>query len=139
MWIRFRASYFGLVSKIKNHSFKSKQVSRAEMVLGSFVFFPICTCDSAARFWTQKIQANVDYCYIRRRAECTSLGPGLNQASKPTLRLQSGCEETCRGASRVFFSTLCVLSHDRYRSHEMRALGATFSLFSRSEPASTDS
>ena len=26
-------------------------------------------------FWAQKIQANVDYCYVRRRAERTSLGP----------------------------------------------------------------
>ena len=26
-------------------------------------------------FWTQKIQADVDYCYVLRRAECASLGP----------------------------------------------------------------
>ena len=32
-------------------------------------------------FWTQKIQANVDYCYVRRRAECTPLGPGLEYRS----------------------------------------------------------
>ena len=34
-------------------------------------------------FWTQKIQANVDYCCAWRRAECTSLGPGLKH---PSLR-----------------------------------------------------
>ena len=28
-------------------------------------------------FWTQKFQANVDYCYVWRRAECTSLGLSL--------------------------------------------------------------
>ena len=38
-------------------------------------------------FWTQKIQASVDYrCYVRRRAECTSLGPGLKH---PSLRSDS--------------------------------------------------
>ena len=36
--------------------------------------------------WTQKVQANVDYCYVRRRAERTSLGPGLEH---PSLRLDS--------------------------------------------------
>ena len=32
-------------------------------------------------FWTQKVQANVVYCYVRRRAEYTSLGPGLEHLS----------------------------------------------------------
>ena len=32
-------------------------------------------------FWTQKIQANVGYCYVRRRAEHTSFGPGLEHLS----------------------------------------------------------
>ena len=31
--------------------------------------------------WTQKLQADVDYCYVRRRAEYTSLGPGLEHLS----------------------------------------------------------
>ena len=47
-----------------------------------------CSCDSAvAIFGTQELQANMDYCYVRRRAECTSLGPGLNhlQAYAQTL------------------------------------------------------
>ena len=38
MWIRFRASDFGLVAKINIIRAKSKQASCAEMVLGSFVF-----------------------------------------------------------------------------------------------------
>ena len=46
-------------------------------------------------FWTQKIEANVDYCYVRRRAECTS-----------------GREETCRGASRgIFFQQSIRAQH----------------------------
>ena len=32
-------------------------------------------------FGTKKNPANVDYCYVRRRAECTSLGPGLEHLS----------------------------------------------------------
>ena len=32
-------------------------------------------------FWTKKIQANVGYCYVRRRAERTSLGPELEHSS----------------------------------------------------------
>ena len=34
-------------------------------------------------FWTWKSQANVDYRYVWRRAECTSLDPGLKH---PSLR-----------------------------------------------------
>ena len=37
-------------------------------------------------FWTQKIGANVDYCYVRRLAERSSLGPGLE---RPGLRSDS--------------------------------------------------
>ena len=63
-------------------------------------------------FWTQKIQANIDYCHVRRRAECTSLGPGLEH---PSLRSDSmsGREETCRGASRgVFFQQSIRAQHE---------------------------
>ena len=99
-------------------------------------------------FWTQKIQANVDYyCYVGRRAECTLLGPGLKH---PSLRSDSTLAAKSRAEAFhvVFFSTkhpsparellLCVYSR-MIRSHERRALGALLSLFSRSEPASTDS
>ena len=102
-------------------------------------------------FWTQKIQANVDYyCYVRRRAECTSLGPGLEH---PSL-----CPDSSLAAKRraevlhvvLFFNKAAGPSTRAYescgsvytrmiRSHERRALGALLSLFSRSEPAPTDS
>ena len=55
-------------------------------------------------FWTQKIQANVDYCYVRRRAERTSLGPGLEH---PSLRSDSSLAAKRRAEALdvVFFST----------------------------------
>ena len=53
-------------------------------MLGSFFFF--ARVIQQLGFWTQKIQANVDYCYVRRRAERTALGPGLKH---PSLRLDS--------------------------------------------------
>ena len=80
-------------------------------------------------FWTHKIQANVDYCYVRRRTERTSLGPGLEH-----LSLRSGSSLAAKGRAEalqvVFFfnkasepstraAALCVLSHDTY-SHERR-------------------
>ena len=74
------------------------------------------------RFWTHKIQANVDYCYVRRRAECTSLGPRLEH---PSLRSDSSLAAKRRAdALHVVFlfnkasepstraTALCVLSHD---------------------------
>ena len=99
MRIRFRASDFGLVAKINLIRAKSKHASCAEMVLIRFFARVI----HQLVFWTQKIQANVDYCcYVRRRAECASLGPGLKH---PSLRSNSSLsrEEPCRGASRGFF------------------------------------
>ena len=73
-------------------------------------------------FWTQKIQANADYCYVRRRAECTSLGPGLKY---PSLRSDSrlAAKRHAEALQVVIFSTkhpspaqraaaLRVLSHD---------------------------
>ena len=56
-------------------------------------------------FWTQKIQANVDYyCYVGRRAECTLLGPGLKH---PSLRSDSTLAAKSRAEAFhvVFFST----------------------------------
>ena len=89
-------------------------------------------------FWTQKIQASVDYCYVPRRVECTSLGPGLKH---PILRSDSSLAAKRRAEALhvVFFSTkhrspareqlLCVYSR-MIRSHERRASGALLSLFS---------
>ena len=72
-------------------------------------------------FRAQKIQANVDYCYVRRRAERTSLGPGLEH---PSIRSDASlaAKRRVEALHVVFFSTkhpsparellLCVLLHD---------------------------
>ena len=74
-------------------------------------------------FRTQKLQINVDYCYVRRRAEYTSLGPKLEHLS---LRSDSSlAAKRCADALHVVFffnkasepstgaaAALCVLSHD---------------------------
>ena len=97
-------------------------------------------------FSIQKVQANVVYCYVRRRAEYTSLGPGLEHLSQ---RADSSLVAQRRAVALhvVFLSTkhphddlllLCVLSCDKH-SCEKRALGAPLFLVSRCEPASTDS
>ena len=118
MRIRFRGSDFGLVAKINIIRAKSKQASCGEIVLGSFVFLLVWL-----GFWTQKIQANVDYCYVRRRAECTSLRPELKHLS---LRSDSSLAAKRRADALhvVFFfnkapehstgaaAALCILSHD---------------------------
>ena len=85
-----------------------------------------CLCDSAVRCLDSEIQANVDYCYVRRRAECTSLSPGLKH---PSLRSDS-CLAAKRRAFTCFFFfnkasepnmmsccsvCTCVLSHDPYQ------------------------
>ena len=112
----------------------------------SHLFF--CWCDSEFSFWTQKIQANAEY-YVRRRAECTSLDPGLKHPSLRSLTLVWPRRDVPRRFTWCFFSTkypspagellrLCVYSR-MIRGHERRALGALLFLLSRSEPASTDS
>ena len=90
------------------------------------------------RFWTQIIQANVDCSYVRRRAERTSLDPGLEH---PSLRSDSilAVKRRTEELHVVFFSTkhpsparellLCVYSRT-IRIHARRALGALLSLFS---------
>ena len=76
-------------------------------------------------FWILKNQVNVDYYfYFRRRAECTSFGPGLKHLSLSS-RVYTYRGETCRGASHGIYSTkhpcpsrraatLCVFSFDTY-------------------------
>ena len=140
MRTQFRAADFGQVAKINIIRAKPKQASCAEMVLGSFVF---CSCDSAVRFPDSENSTNVDSCYVRRRAECTSLGPGLQHLSLRSLTLVWLRRDVTRCFTRYFFQQsiraqlLCVYSR-MIRSHERRALGALL-LFSRSEPASTNS
>ena len=70
-------------------------------MLGSFFFF--ARVIQQLGFWTQKIQANVDDCYVRRRAERTSLGPGLERRS---LRSDSSLAAKRRAEALhvVFFS-----------------------------------
>ena len=98
-------------------------------------------------FWTQKVQANVDYCYVRRCVECTLPGPGLKH---PSLRTDSSLAARRRAEALhvVFFPTkhpspareLLLSVHSRMkRSHERRGLGALLSLFSTPDAASTDS
>ena len=82
MWIRFRASYIGLVAKINLIRAISKQASFLLRRWCWVIRFFACMIQQLG-LWTQKIQANVDCCYVRRRAECTSLGPGLKH---PSLR-----------------------------------------------------
>ena len=144
MRIRFRASDFGLVAKIK---LSCKTETGCLCGDDALVILFFARVIEQLGFWTQKIQAIVDYCYVRRRAERTSLGPGLEH---PSLRSDSSL--TAKYVPRRFtwysFSTthpssarellLCVYSR-MIRSHERRALGALLSLFSGSEPASTDS
>ena len=120
MQIRFRASDFGLFAKINLLGAKLKQASCAEMVLGSFFFFALVI--QQLGFWAQKFQATVDYGYVRRRAEGTSHGPGLEH---PSLRseLSLAAKRHAEALHVVFFfskasepstraAALCVLSHD---------------------------
>ena len=90
MRIRFRASYFGQIAKNKSLLFVQIETgfllceTDAEMVPGPFVCLLVGFFSSSVRFWTLKMQANVDYyCYVWRRAEFASLGPGLKH---PSLR-----------------------------------------------------
>ena len=89
-------------------------------------------------FWTQKIQANVDYCYVRRRAECTSLGPELKHPSLRSLTLVWPRRDVPRRFTWYFFQPSIRAQHDELllcvysrmiRSHERRALGALLFLF----------
>ena len=83
--IRFRASDFGQVAKNNCHSCKIETgFLRGD---GARVIYFFAHVIQQLGFRTKKIQANVDYCYVRRRAECTSLGPGLKRPSLRSLTL----------------------------------------------------
>ena len=111
----------------------------------------VCSCDSTVRFWTQKIQANVDYCHVWRREETRRVhfARPSTQASTPAPTDFSLAAKRRRGASRgIFFKQASEPSTMTYAaavctrmmicSHERRALGALLFFASRSEPASTD-
>ena len=120
MRIRFRASDFGLVAKIK----LSCKIETG-FLYGDHARVILCFARVIQQlgFWAQKIQANVDYCYVRRRAERASLGPGLEH---PSLRSDSNSLAAKRRAEalHVVFcfnkasepstraAALRVLSHD---------------------------
>ena len=120
MRIRFRASDFGLVAKIKlsgkiETGFLCGDHARVILFFARVI--------QQLRFWAQKTQPNVDYCYVRRRAERTSLGPGLEHPSLPSnsslaakrraealhvvFLFNKASEPSTRAAA-----ALCVLSHD---------------------------
>ena len=101
-------------------------------------------------FGTQKIQANDDYCHVWRRAECTSLGPGIKHPSLRWLTLVWPPRDVQKRFTWYFFRPSVRAQHDDLccyycvysritRSHERRALGALLFLVSGSEPESIDS
>ena len=101
MWIRFRASDFGLVAKIKlSRANRSRLLLRRLCSCHSF----FCSCDSAVRLLDSENSANVDCSYVRRRAERTSPGPGLEHPS-----LRSGSSQAAKRRAEAlhvfFFST----------------------------------
>ena len=117
--IRFRGSDFGLVAKM-NIIIRQNRNRLLVRRWCSGHFFFACVIRQLG-FWTQK-QANVDYCYVRRRAECTSLGPGLEHLSlRPhsclaakrradafhIVFVNKASEPNTRAASALF-----ILSHD---------------------------
>ena len=59
-------------------------------MLGSFFF---CSCESAVRFLDSENSSKRRLLYVRRRAERTSLGPGLEY---PSLRADSSLAEKRR-------------------------------------------
>ena len=118
MRTQFRASDFG---EVKINIIRAK--SKTGFLFGDsarVICFLVRVIQQLG-FWAQKMQANVDYCYVRRRAECTSLGPGLKH---PNLRSHSSLAVKRRAEALhvVFFvnkasepstraAALCVLSY----------------------------
>ena len=126
MWIRFRASDFDLVPKIHVIGAKSNWLPVRRWCSGQSHF---CSCDSAVRFLDSENSSQhrpLLLCPAPRRVH---FARPWTLASKPTLRLWSGCEEPCRGASRgIFFNkaseprTSCCSVYSRMiRSHEKDA------------------
>ena len=82
MRIRFRA-YFGRVAKLNIVCAKRTSLCEIGCRDGTRVIRWFTRVIQHLGFWTWKSQANVDYRYVWRRAECTSLDPGLKH---PSLR-----------------------------------------------------
>ena len=115
---RFRASDVGQVAEINVVRAKSKQASRAEMVLGSLFFR---SCDSAVRFWDSESwsQRRLVLCPVPRRVH---FARPWTQVSKPTLTDSSLAAKRRADALHVVFVQqiiraqhdellLCVLSY----------------------------
>ena len=56
-------------------------------------------------FWTQKSQANVDYCYVWRRAKCTSLGPVDASIQTCADQLSLAAKTRAEALHVLFFAT----------------------------------
>ena len=121
MRIRFRGLQFGQVAKVNIIRANRNRLLVRRWCSGHLVF---CSCDSAVRFLDPEIQANVEYCYVRRCAECTSLDPGLKH---PSLSSYSSMVANRRAEvlHLTFFSAkhpsparwaaaLCILSYKVY-------------------------
>ena len=81
MRIRVRASDFGMVAKTNIvRANRNRLLVRNRMRRRCWGHF-FAHVSQPSGFWTQKIHANVDYCNVWRRAECTSLGRGLKHQS----------------------------------------------------------
>ena len=82
MQIRFRASDFGQEAKTNIvRARRNRLLVRNRMRRWCSGHLFVCSCDSAVRFLD--IENSIDVaCLLKRRAECSSLGPGLKHPSQ---------------------------------------------------------
>ena len=100
MRIRFRNSDFGQVSKDIFHSCKIDTSFLCGDGARVICFF--ARVIQQLGFGTQKIRVNANYCYVRRRAEFTSLGPGLEHPS-PRSDSSLAAKRRAEALHEVFF------------------------------------
>ena len=103
-------SYANPILSFRFWSGRKKQISFVQIERGFLCedgaarVICLLSCYSAVRFfWTTEIQANVDCCYVWRRAECISLGPGLKGSSLRWLTLVSPRKDVPRRFTWYFF------------------------------------
>ena len=102
MRIRFRASDFGLVAKIN----VTREIETGFLCGdGDRVIRFFARVIQQLGFWTQKIQPNVDCCYVWRREETRRVhfARPSTQASKPALTDSSLAANGHASALRVVF------------------------------------
>ena len=109
MRIHFRASHFGQVAKI---NIVRAIETRFLCVIGcgndARVICSLARVIKQIGFWTQKIQANVDHCYVWRREQTrrVQFARPWTQASKPALTESSlAAKRRASALHVVFFST----------------------------------